>query len=246
MLRDLAMPSKKQPPAPPPSEAESETTSEHETDEDEKDDEESVEVPPDPLEQQIGRAAPAPPTVEFAIRDALKKGDVKFALTLAASHYRAPLIRFCMAFVHDETTAEDVAQTAMTVAAERATEFSGQSTFRTWLFGIARHKALDAAAARQGMPLSAVTDSRWIADVIGPVTGLQKADDLTALEAVLQGLGDETRGLLTLRFREELSYKEIADAFEITEQAARKRMFDALEKIRKLLVGKRSDFFETR
>ena len=205
------------------------------------------EVPPDPLEQKEGRGAqPPPPTIELAIRDALKKGDVKFALTLAASHYRAPLIRFCMAFVHDETTAEDVAQTALTVAAERATEFSGQSTFRTWIFGIARHKALDAAAARQGMPLSAVTDSKWIADAIGPITGLQKADDLTALEAVLQGLGDETRGLLTLRFREELSYKEIADAFEITEQAARKRMFDALEKIRKLLVNKRSDFFESR
>ena len=204
----------------------------------------SPEIPPDPLEQAVGRTVPPPPTVEFAIRDALKKGDVKFALTLATSHYRAPLIRFCLAFVHDETTAEDVAQTALTVAAERAKEFSGQSTFRTWLFGIARHKALDAAAARQGMPLSAVTDSRWIADAIGPVTGLQRADDLGALDAVLAGLGDETRGLLTLRFREELSYKEIADAFEITEQAARKRMFDALEKIRKLIVSERADFFD--
>ena len=208
--------------------------------------EESVEeIPPDPLEQQSGGRAPAPPpTVELAIRDALKKGDIKFALTLATSHYRAPLIRFCLAFVHDETTAEDVAQTALTVAAERAQEFSGQSTFRTWLFGIARHKALDAAAARQGMPLSAVTDSRWIADAIGPVTGIQQQADLGALEQVLGTLGDETRGLLTLRFREELSYKEIADAFEISEQAARKRMFDALEKIRKLLVHQRSDFFE--
>jgi RNA polymerase sigma-70 factor, ECF subfamily len=204
------------------------------------------EIPPDPLEQRGRTAAGPPPTIELAIRDALRKGDVKFALTLATSHYRAPLIRFCLAFVHDETTAEDVAQTALTIAAERATEFSGQSTFRTWIFGIARHKALDAAAARQGMPLSAVTDSRWIADAIGPVTGLQKADDLSALEAVLGTLGDEVRALLSLRFREELSYKEIADAFEITEQAARKRMFDALEKIRKLITHQRADFFESK
>ena len=61
---------------------------------------------------------------------------------------------------------------------------------------------------------------------------------------MLTALGDETRALLTLRFREELSYKEIADTFEITEQAARKRMFDALEKIRKLLTSRRADFFE--
>jgi RNA polymerase sigma-70 factor, ECF subfamily len=192
----------------------------------------------------IGRSVPPPATVEESIREALDRKDVKTALTLATTHYRSALIRFCLAFVHDEVTAEDVAQTAFAVAAERAMEFSGQSTFRTWLFGIARHKALDAAAARQGMPLSQVSDSRWIADAIGPVTGLQKAEDLATLEQVLTTLGDETRGLLTLRFREELSYKEIADAFEITEQAARKRMFDALEKIRKMLSARRADFFE--
>jgi RNA polymerase sigma-70 factor (ECF subfamily) len=193
--------------------------------------------------ERVGRSVPPPPPVEGAIRDALARDDIRTALTIATSHYRAPLIRFCLAFVHDEVTAEDVAQTAFAVAAERAREFSGQSTFRTWLFGIARHKALDAAAARQGMPLSAVSDSRWIADAIGPVTGLRKAEDLASLEQVLQGLGDETRALLTLRFREELSYKEIAETFEITEQAARKRMFDALEKIRKLLATRRADFF---
>ncbi|GAC1372773.1 MAG: hypothetical protein NVSMB47_20540 [Polyangiales bacterium] len=237
---------RKQPPAPPPAPAAVKAPIEEANEAADDDPDASADVPPDPLEQQPDRAPQAPPTIELAIRDALKKGDVKFALTLATSHYRAALIRFCMAFVHDEATAEDVAQTALTVAAERAGEFSGQSTFRTWLFGIARHKALDAATARQGMPLSAVTDSRWIADAIGPVTGLQTADDLGALEGVLASLGDDTRGLLTLRFREELSYKEIADAFEITEQAARKRMFDALEKIRKLLVSRRADFFESR
>ncbi len=195
-----------------------------------------------PLE--LGRSVPPPATVEESIRAALARNDVKSALTLATTNYRSALIRFCLAFVHDDVTAEDVAQTAFAVAAERAAEFSGQSTFRTWLFGIARHKALDAAAARQGMPLSQVSDSRWIADAIGPVTGLQKAEDLQTLDQVLTTLGDETRGLLTLRFREELSYKEIADAFEITEQAARKRMFDALEKIRKMLSARRADFFE--
>lgn len=196
-------------------------------------------APPD-----MGRSVPPPQPVELAIREALDRGDVNSALTLATNNYRSALIRFCLAFVHDDVTAEDVAQTAFAVAAERASEFSGQSTFRTWLFGIARHKALDAAAARQGMPLSQVSDSRWIADAIGPVTGMQRAEDLQTLEQVLASLGDETRALLTLRFREELSYKEIADAFEITEQAARKRMFDALEKIRKLLSAHRADFFD--
>lgn len=201
---------------------------------------------PTALRPDAVQTIPPPAPIEAAIREALARGDVRGALTLATTHYRGALIRFCLAFVHDEVTAEDVAQTAFAVAAERAADFSGQSTFRTWLFGIARHKALDAAAARQGMPLSQVSDSRWIADAIGPVTGLQRAEDLQTLDQVLAALGDETRALLTLRFREELSYKEIADTFEITEQAARKRMFDALEKIRKLLTHRRADFFDNK
>jgi RNA polymerase sigma-70 factor (ECF subfamily) len=200
--------------------------------------------PPEPPAGARDNSAPPPPPIEATIRECLERDDVRGALTHASAHYRAPLIRFCLAFVHDPVLAEDVAQTAFAVAAERAKEFSGQSTFRTWLFGIARHKALDAAAARQGMPLSQVSDSRWIADAIGPATGLQRAEDLASLEQVLASLGHDTRALLTLRFREELSYKEIAEAFEITEQAARKRMFDALEKIRKLLAAAREDFFE--
>ena len=66
------------------------------------------------------------------------------------------------------------------------------------------------------------------------------------LTKAIDELPEEFRVALVLCDVEELSYKEIADAFEITEQAARKRMFDALEKIRKLLVNKRSDFFESR
>ena len=201
----------------------------------------------DPLDAlDHGRSVPPPPPVELAIRAALDRSDTRAALTLATEHYRTPLVRFCLAFVNDEVTAEDVAQTALAVAAERAKDFSGQSTFRTWLFGIARHKALDAAVARQGMPLSAVSDSRWITDAIGPVTGLRQAEDLTTLRSIVTTLGEETRALLEMRFEQEASYKEIAEVFEISEQAARKRMFDALEKIRKLITDARGDFFDSR
>lgn len=204
--------------------------------------------PPPPVGDDAPAAGARTPAqtggVEPLIREALDRGDVRAALTIASSHYRAPLIRFCLAFVHDEPTAEDVAQTAFAVAAERASEFSGQSTFRTWLFGIARHKALDAAAARQGMPLSAVTDSKWIADAIGPVTGIQRQTELAELKSELDSLGTDTLALLLSRFRDELSYKEIAEDFGITEQAARKRMFDALEKLRKRLANRRGDFFD--
>jgi RNA polymerase sigma-70 factor (ECF subfamily) len=194
------------------------------------------------------RSIPPPPPspIELEIRAALDEGDVNEALRIATTEYRPALVRFCRAFVHDEVTAEDVAQTAFAIAAERARDFAGQSTFRTWIFGIARHKALDAAGARVGMPLSAVSDSRWIVSAIGPITGLQRHDDLRVLEQVLDELGNETRALLTLRFRDELSYKEIAESFGITEQAARKRMFDALEKLRKLIAAARPDFFGDR
>lgn len=202
--------------------------------------------PPPQAQRSVGRSQPPPSDVELKIREALEDEDIQEALRIATLHYREAMIRFARAFVNDEHVAEDVAQTALAVAAEKALTFSWQSTFRTWLFGIARHKALDAIEARHGLPLSAVSDSRWIASAMGPATGLQREDDLRKLTDVLALLGDDTRALLALRFREELSYKEIGDAFEISEVAARKRMFDAIEKMRKLLEKLDGGFFEDR
>jgi RNA polymerase sigma-70 factor (ECF subfamily) len=53
------------------------------------------------------------------------------------------LLRYAMLQLRDPHLAEDVVQETFLVAVENRDKFSGQSTLRTWLTGILKHKILD-------------------------------------------------------------------------------------------------------
>lgn len=59
------------------------------------------------------------------------------------------------------------------------------------------------------------------------------------MEALLQALGSmplEYREAIILRYREELSMKEIAEIFKLSVSGAKMRVHRGLEKLRKLLL----------
>jgi RNA polymerase sigma-70 factor, ECF subfamily len=57
--------------------------------------------------------------------------------------HRTALLRFAVAQLRDQTHAEDCVQEALSAAIENASRFAGQSSVRTWLIGILKHKILD-------------------------------------------------------------------------------------------------------
>jgi RNA polymerase sigma-70 factor (ECF subfamily) len=57
--------------------------------------------------------------------------------------HRAALLRFAMAQLRDETHAEDCVQETLSAAIQNAERFAGESSVRTWLIGILKHKILD-------------------------------------------------------------------------------------------------------
>jgi len=53
------------------------------------------------------------------------------------------LLRYALPRVRDRCTAEDLVQDTLVVAVAKRSEFAGESSMRTWLVGILRHKILD-------------------------------------------------------------------------------------------------------
>ena len=63
--------------------------------------------------------------------------------TLELERHRPHLIRFAMMQLRDAATAEDAVQETLLAAIQGAERFSGNSTVRTWLIGILKHKIID-------------------------------------------------------------------------------------------------------
>jgi len=62
---------------------------------------------------------------------------------LELERHRPYLLRFALLQLRDRTAAEDAVQDALLAAIQGASRFAGQSSVRTWLVGILKHKIID-------------------------------------------------------------------------------------------------------
>src|SRR5690349_3442440 len=63
---------------------------------------------------------------------------------LELERHRPYLLRFALLQLRDRSAAEDAVQDALLAAIQGAASFGGQSSVRTWLVGILKHKIIDA------------------------------------------------------------------------------------------------------
>lgn len=143
---------------------------------------------------------------------------------------------FATAFRHvrDADLAQDVMQNVFLCVARKAAALTSEPVFRGWLGRTTHFEALKLLRERRRR---AQREQLFHAD-----ENHEKADAADgspeALEAVQTGLRrlpERDRRALLLRFAEGMTLKAAADALEISEDAAQKRISRALEKLRRLV-----------
>jgi RNA polymerase sigma-70 factor (ECF subfamily) len=110
-----------------------------------------------------------------------------------------------------------------------ADRFSGRSKVSTWIFGIARNKALD--LLRREKRGARVPELKLVSP--DPAPGIERDENVrTALET----LSTDHREVVFLTFYEGLSYGEIAQLLDIPEGTVKSRMFHAKKRLAEVLT----------
>ncbi len=139
--------------------------------------------------------------------------DMTGALRCLMQRHGGAVYRYCREALRDSTLADDVHQQVFSAAFHDLPGFRGRSTVRTWLFGIARHRVLDAAKSRRRARARFVDDDpRAITDP-GASPG-ERIDDLRlgqALVACLNELAPHVRSAVLLRFQQGFTFEEMAE-----------------------------------
>ena len=65
------------------------------------------------------------------------------ALTSLIALYRPPLTRYLMGLVHQQTVVEELVEDTFFILCCKKPEYRKKGTFKTWLFTIGRHQAID-------------------------------------------------------------------------------------------------------
>lgn len=149
--------------------------------------------------------------MEAEVRSLLASGQRERALRLLMERHGDAVGRYLRAALFDEAAVEDVLQQVFIEAHRDLHRYDGRAAIKAWLFGIARHRALDhnrsarkGAARRREMP-AAVPDPR-------PLAGdrLDRARLEQALEACLEELGEHVRAAVLLRYQQGFSFEDMA------------------------------------
>ena len=140
------------------------------------------------------------------------------------SEHGPALLRFCAAQVGAER-AEDCLQETLLAALRAYGELRDAGALRAWLFSIAARKATDMhrAHARTPQPTEVV-------DTAAPAEDAPPRDE--TLWELVRALPDKQRHAVTLRYRADLTHAEIARVMETSEPAARRNVFEGLERLR--------------
>jgi RNA polymerase sigma factor (sigma-70 family) len=144
----------------------------------------------------------------------LASGDIRGAIELLMELHEGAVFAFCVRMLRDRALAEDVTQVVFTAAYRDIGGFRGESSLKTWLFGIARHRCGDAIKstgrwdARFALDDDAVTAS--LDPAAPPADQLEHTRLVASLEHCLQELSPDIRETVLLRFLSEMTYEEMA------------------------------------
>jgi RNA polymerase sigma-70 factor (ECF subfamily) len=162
-----------------------------------------------------------------------KAGEQRAATLLVQRHADA-LARF-VASIGARGEVEEVVQDTFVRAFASFDGFRGDSALRTWLFTIARRLILDRrrAARRRGEQVEVREGDA--ATEYDSLDGVVADETQARLRAAMDRLSPTQREVFVLRVSEGMSYREIADAVDTTEGAARVHYHNAMRAIKEFL-----------
>jgi RNA polymerase sigma factor (sigma-70 family) len=189
--------------------------------------------------QELPRAVlPDPERTALA---ALDRRSHEEALAVLMREYGSAVYRYCRQMVGDDDLAEEIQQMTFVQAYEALPKFARRSSLRTWLFGIARHRCLDAAkmTRRRRKRFGSLEDAPDLPVPEGTAEDLlAERSRAGALESCLRKLAPHIRDAVVLRFQQGLSYPEIARLSGEKAPTLQVRVARALPLLRRCLEDK--------
>lgn len=183
-------------------------------------------------ERAVGDADPAD---EVALLRRLAAGERSEPLAALYARYGKPLYGLGLRALGDGRLAEELVQDTFVRLWQSAGRFdAGRGTVRTFVYALARRAAVDLwrrESARATVPL----DAAALAMLEQPQPDDDRYDALvTSLEVrdALDALPEKHREVLTLRFHDDLTQKQIADRLDVPLGTIKTRTYYGLRALR--------------
>lgn len=144
--------------------------------------------------------------------------------------YLAQVYSFAVYELRDHHAAEDATERTFLAALRNLARFEerarpadgeGASTFRVWLFQIARNAVAEARRSHRRRPVAPIEAAAFVADPMDVEAAAIRRDETSAAVAAITRLPGDRRRAIILRFVDEMTTSEIAGVLGRSEGAVR-------------------------
>lgn len=172
----------------------------------------------------------------------LRAGDAN-AIAAIERRFGNELRLFCRRMISDGVQAEDIVQDVLTTCCRLETESLPTHSIRGWLYQIVRRRCIDllrkhresatpgARAVRQ--PQSSFEGA--VDPLTTPSGKALKRDRAAKLLSILDELDEDLRSVIVMRYFQDLSREEIAEAIGLGVAGTKARLSKAMEELRQRL-----------
>jgi len=147
------------------------------------------------------------------------------------NRHQSALFYFGLRLLGSREDANDLLQDVLMVLCRNLGQYRGDSSFKSWLFGIANYRAMDMLRRRK---YTDTDDALAELPADAPELPEQLASQQTQQQVQLQlrKLPLEQRLVLELKFYQQFTFDEIATQLAISSNTVKSRFYAALDKMR--------------
>jgi RNA polymerase sigma-70 factor, ECF subfamily len=171
--------------------------------------------------------------VDMPLVERFRAGERRAFDELVRRHQKQ-VWRLARRYVRNDADASDLAQQTFVRAFRSLGGFRGAASFRSWLYKIAINLALNHLRDHAREQPAEIAEDAVTARATGPQRIIAD-EDQAALRAAVAELPPKQRMVLELRVYEELSFKEVAELADCSENAAKVNFHHAVKKLRERL-----------
>ncbi len=162
------------------------------------------------------------------------------AFATLCERYHEPLLGYCRSILLNTEDAHDATQSALENALRALPRREPGRPLKPWLYRIAHNEAINIVRRRQPVGDGAAGDIDLLT-VPGPEVESEQRNRLAQLVDDLRTLPERQRGALVMRELSGLSYDEIGVALGVSNEAARRAVFDARTALHDAVNGRATE-----
>ncbi len=144
--------------------------------------------------------------------------------------YVQPVFRYLFSRMGNSSEAEEATAQTFLAALERFPKYRHKGYFASWLFSIARNKAMD--HFRKQRKEASLDEAGQIPADANLLRQVIKTEQVTALSKLIRALPDDQQELIRLRYVAELPFAEIGHLLGQKEDTVKKSLYRLLARLK--------------